>query len=99
MSQEPEILFKNEVALARLMSLAPNEIGQRHYHSCVVETVVCTAGRMAFYAEGQQPIELSPGQQVVVSSPIPHHVANLGHEVAHYILLQAGGAYDFLVVK
>jgi len=98
MSQEPEILFKSETVLARLMTLAANEIGQKHYHSCLFETVICTEGKMALCAEGREPVALSPGQQASVSSPQPHHVQNLGPEMARYILVQAGGAYDFLPV-
>lgn len=98
MSQEPKILFKSETVLVRLMTLAANDIGQRHYHSRLFETVICTEGKMALYVSDREPVELSSGQQASVPSPQPHHVQNLGHEVARYILVQAGGAYDFLPV-
>ena len=98
MSQEPKILFKSETVLVRLMTLAANEIGQRHYHSRLFETVICTEGKMALCANDRDPVELSPGQQASVPSPQPHHVQNLGREVARYILVQAGGDYDFLPI-
>lgn len=96
MSEEPKILFKSETVLARLMTLAANEIGQRHYHSRLFETVICTEGKMMVCAGDDEPVALSPGQQASVSAPQAHHVQNLGPEVARYILVQAGGAYDFL---
>lgn len=98
MSQEPEILFKSETVLVRLMTLAANEIGQRHYHSNLFETIICTEGKMALCAGEREPVELSPGQQASVPSPQPHHVQNLSSGVTRYILVQAGGAYDFLPV-
>lgn len=99
MSQEPKILFENEAVLVRLMTLAPNEIGQKHYHSRLSETVICTEGTMALHAGDHQSVELSPGQQASVPSRQPHHVQNLGQEIARYIILQTGGAYDFLLVE
>jgi len=98
MSQEPKLLFKSESVLVRLMTLAPSEIGQKHYHSCLFETVICTEGRMALHVDDRQSVELSSGEQASVSPPQPHHVQNLGREVARYILVQAGGTYDFHTV-
>jgi len=99
MSQDPEVLFKSEKVLMRMMTLAANEIGQRHYHSRLCETIICTEGKMILCAGDRKPLELSPGQQASVPSPQPHHVQNLGEELARYILVQAGGAYDFLPVS
>jgi quercetin dioxygenase-like cupin family protein len=98
MSQKSVILFKSETVLVRLMTLDPHEIGQKHYHSHIADTQVCVEGRMALCVDDEQPVELLPGQQASVSSPHPHYVQNLGAEIARYILLQTGGAYDFLPV-
>lgn len=99
MSQQPTILFENDVVLVRLMTLAPNEIGQKHYHSRVSETVICTEGTMALHADDHQSVELSRGQQASVPPQQPHHVQNLGLKIARYIIIQTGGAYDFLLVE
>lgn len=98
MSKNPEILFKSETVLIRLMTLSANEIGQRHYHSSVFETVICTEGEMALCVSNQAAVELLPGQQTSIHSPQPHHVQNRRQEVARYILVQVGEAYDFLPV-
>ncbi|MGE3298708.1 MAG: cupin domain-containing protein [Porticoccaceae bacterium] len=98
MSQKPEILFQSEAVLVRLMTLAPNEIGQRHYHTCLFETVICTEGMIALHVDERQPAALSEGEQASVSPPQAHHLQNLGREEARYILVQAGGAYDFLPI-
>jgi quercetin dioxygenase-like cupin family protein len=98
MSQEPELLLKSEMVLVRLMTLPVNEIGQRHYYSHLFETIICTEGKMALCAGEREPVALSFGQQASVPSPQPHHVQNLSPGVARYILIQTGGAYDFLPV-
>src|SRR3546814_20949199 len=53
-------------------------IGQRHYHSRLFETVICTEGKMALCASDREQVELSPGQQASVPSHHPHHVQKLG---------------------
>lgn len=99
MPEKPEILFKSDAVLVRLMTLAPNEIGQKHYHTCLSETVICVHGEIALFVGGEeQPVVLSPGQQASVSSPHPHWLQNRGSAPARYVLAQSGGAYDFLPV-
>lgn len=97
MSLEPETLFKTSEALVRLMALAPDEVGTKHYHSCLFETVICVEGEIALFVAGNDHSQvLLPGQQASVPSPLAHWLENRRPTPSRYILAQNGGAYDFM---
>ena len=97
MPPEPETLFETNEVLVRLMALAPYEIGKKHYHSYLFETVICVEGEIALFIVGNDRSQvLLPGQQASVPSPLAHWLENRRPTLARYILAQSGGAYDFL---
>ena len=92
-----ETLVKTPEVLVRLMDLTPGEIGKKHYHSQLFETVICVEGEIALYSDGNdEPILLLPGHQASVPSPVPHWLENRGITPAKYVLAQSGGSYDFV---
>ncbi len=99
MSDAPQVLFKSDAVLVRLMTLQANEIGQKHYHSHLFETIICVKGEITLFVAGaERPTVLFPGQQASVASPHHHWVQNNGATPAQYVLAQNGGNYDFVPV-
>ena len=96
MSEELEVLFKTDAVLVRLMALQGNEIGQKHYHSYLDETVVCVEGQIELHVAGEQGYLLIPGQRGHVAPRLAHWVRNNEPVPAKYLLVQSGGSYDFL---
>lgn len=79
------------------MTLEPHEVGQNHRHSQLFEAVIGAVGEIVFFIDGQaQPMLLLPGQQASVDSPQAHGLENHGDEPAQYVLVQNGGADDFV---
>ncbi|PKM06203.1 MAG: hypothetical protein CVV14_13480 [Gammaproteobacteria bacterium HGW-Gammaproteobacteria-4] len=99
MNSEPEVLFTNDVALVRLMALQPHEVGVRHFHTALSETVICVEGEILMFVAGTEaPTVLAPGQHATVSRLIPHWLENRSSAIAKYVLAQNGGTYDFCVM-
>lgn len=99
MSEEVEVLFRTDAVLVRLMVLNGNEIGQKHYHSYLDETVVCVEGRIELHVVEDQQCVLLPGQRGHVAPGRSHWLQNNEPVPAKYLLVQSGGSYDFLVVR
>jgi quercetin dioxygenase-like cupin family protein len=96
---EPEVLFKSAAVLVRLVTLGPHEVGQKHYHSNLLETVICVQGEITLFIAGaERPTVLLPGHQASVPSRQAHWLENRSPVSAQYILAQSGGAYDFMPV-
>ncbi len=99
MNSEPELLFKNDAALVRLMALQPHEVGIKHFHTALFETVICVEGEILMFVAGcDAPTVLAPGQHASVSRLVPHWLENRSAAIAKYVLAQNGGTYDFCVV-
>jgi len=100
MADFEQILFQSDIALVRLMELGPHEIGEKHLHSELFETVVCIEGEISmFVANGKSPKVLRPGTQASVAALLPHWLQNNSGTPAKYLLVQNGGAYDFCLVS
>ena len=100
MRSELEVLFRNDVVLVRLMALQANEVSPKHYHTQLLESVICVDGKiMAFTSEKVAPVVLAPGQSVSFPPLHVHWLENNGDSTAKYVLTQSGGAYDFCEVE
>jgi quercetin dioxygenase-like cupin family protein len=98
--KEVEVIAKTDFLRVRIMSLAPRETTERHYHTEVTDDVFCLTGRIVVRVnEPGEDYELSPGQRCRIKTGRIHRVENLGDEEASYLLVQGVGTYDFNAVK
>lgn len=97
MSKPMATLVETENVLVRLMTLSPMETGPRHFHTEIVEYVVCLSGKIA--VAGENPAEavtiLCPGQSTVIHQGTTHRIRNVEDGDSQYLLTQSGGHYDF----
>ena len=94
---DPVVLFESDAVRVRLMMLRPNEIGRKHYHSSVEETVLCVEGEIELNVVGEGERVLLAGQKHQVPPRRAHWLRNTQSMPAKYVLVQNGGSYDFLV--
>jgi quercetin dioxygenase-like cupin family protein len=95
-SDAPQVLHASDAALVRILSLAPHEIGRAHHHRTMTETIVCLEGTISLFVAGREPQSLATGMQTQVEPLVKHHVRNDAALPARYLLVQSGGAYDFI---
>ncbi|SER02506.1 Cupin domain-containing protein [Amphritea atlantica] len=89
-------LIKMEGARVARISLAPGEISPNHYHTEVVENVVCLAGKLEIRFDDSSKTEvLVPGNIYEIKPEEPHFLINLCDSTSEYLLVQKG-AYDFV---
>ena len=83
----------------REFTVAPGEEEPWHYHTEVTDWCYCLEGavlaetRNASGAVFSRP--LAPGQSCRIEPGTVHRLANGGDKTCRYLLLQAGGQYDF----
>ncbi len=99
MHSELDVLFKSDVALVRLMALKPHEVGKKHFHTELFETVICVEGEISMFVVGSEPKVIIAGQQASIAALKPHWLQNNNGAPATYLLAQSGGAYDFCPVS
>ena len=72
------------------------ETSPRHFHSNVVENVICLSGRIALhFGEDDESVVLSPGQRYELAAGTTHRLVNADPRPSTYLLVQ-NGAYDFV---
>jgi len=76
--------------------LAPDSEGEVHFHSSATEQCVCLQGQLQVILNGDSRHSLSPGGKLVIPAGIEHQVINTGDEPGRYLVIQHGGAYDFI---
>jgi len=76
--------------------LAPNSAGEVHSHSFATEQCVCLQGQLQIILNGDSRHSLSPGGKLVIPSRVEHQVINTDNESVRYLVVQYGGAYDFI---
>jgi quercetin dioxygenase-like cupin family protein len=76
--------------------LAANSEGVLHSHSSVTEYCVCLQGQFRIMLNGDSRHSLSPGGKLVIPAGVEHQVINTGNEPGRYLVIQYGGAYDFI---
>lgn len=80
--------------------VAPGEEVPRHYHTAMTDWCYCLEGVVAAEiaeAGEQEPrrLVLHPGDSCRIDAGLVHRLANGGSGRCRYLLVQAGGKYDF----
>ena len=92
-----DLIKTNDARVARI-SLEPREISPAHYHSSVIENVVCLSGEIAIKIGANNDWHrLAPGQLIEVTQQVEHHLMNPSKSKSEYLLVQKG-EYDFVPV-
>jgi len=89
------IIHADNVRVAEF-ELAPNSEGEVHAHSSATEQCVCLQGQLQIIINSDSRHSLSPGGKVVIPAGVEHQVINTGSEPGRYLVVQYGGAYDFI---
>jgi mannose-6-phosphate isomerase-like protein (cupin superfamily) len=85
----------------REFTVAPGEEVPWHYHTEVTDWCYCLEGVVAAQTRDRaEPAavttaRLTPGQSCRIDAGTVHRLANAGDVVCRYLLVQAGGQYDF----
>lgn len=94
--KEIESIFNTDSVRIRVMSLAPREVAEWHYHSEVTDDITCLAGAILVRTmEPDEKVQLSPGKRCQIKVRRVHQLENLGDAEASYFLAQGVGKYDF----
>jgi len=84
---------------ARLFTLAPGETIPWHFHSAVTDWYFVLAGTLSI--ETRAPAdrrELAIGETYHIAPKTAHLISNRSNADTRFLLVQGGGAYDFLRV-
>ena len=91
-------LIKMEGARVARIALEPGEISPNHYHTDVVENIVCLAGELEIKYDSSNKTEvLVPGNIFEIKPKEPHCLINLSSSISEYLLVQKG-IYDFVQI-
>jgi quercetin dioxygenase-like cupin family protein len=89
----------------REFSVAPGEEVPWHYHTEVTDWCYCLEGVVAAQTRGRTATgkttlrRLQPGQSCRIEAGTVHRLTSGGDSVCRYLLVQAGGKYDFNKVE
>jgi quercetin dioxygenase-like cupin family protein len=76
--------------------LAPDSDGVVHSHSSATEQCICLQGQLQVILNGDSRYSLSPGGKLVIPAGIEHRISNTCSQTGRYLVVQYGGAYDFI---
>jgi len=93
-------LIKTKDARVARITLRPGEKSAKHYHSSVIENVVCLDGRVEIREDenDSKVIVLNPGQIHELPPGVNHYLVNMSESDVEYLLIQKGN-YDFVPVN
>jgi len=98
--QQVHLVVKGEDIQVREFTVAPDENIPWHYHTAVTDWCYCLEGTVS--AETRNPETagisvqyLKTGESCRIDAGVIHRLANGGTGVCRYLLVQAGGRYDF----
>ena len=98
--QESEVIFKTDAVRVRIMSLAPREVADWHYHTEVTDDIFCLTGMIVVRKkEPEEENKLNPGGRSRIKPGKIHQLENLTDKEATYLLVQGLGKYDFNVIQ
>lgn len=89
-------LFRSDDVRIREIELEPGEAGPWHRHSQVTDFIWTLGGVIAVDRRGRPPLRLEQGDRARVEVGDLHRVANAASAASTYLLVQVGGAYDFI---
>lgn len=99
MNDRDEVILETGDVRVRILVLDAGQATAWHFHSQVIDRMLCLQGRIVIEYQGpQERIELCSGGRCEVAVERVHRVVNPGSEVAKYLLVQGVGRYDFNVV-
>ena len=97
--KETEVILKTDDIRVRIMSLAPREITDWHYHTQVTDHIFSLTGTIIVRMQNpDSEIRLAPGERSLVETGRIHRLENGVDFEASYLLIQGVGKYDFNVV-
>ncbi|HEY9447086.1 MAG TPA: cupin domain-containing protein [Burkholderiales bacterium] len=98
--QQVHLVVKSGDIQVREFTVAPGEDIPWHYHTAVTDWCYCLEGIVS--AETRNPethgVSVQPlktGESCRIDAGIVHRLANGGKDLCRYLLVQAGGRYDF----
>ena len=77
------------------LTLGPGRALPGHHHAALVDVFYCLEGWLVVDMGGEEH-ELRPGGVITVPPGTDHRPRNAGKAPVRFLLIQAGGAYDFL---
>lgn len=90
-----EVLAKSDSLLVREYVYAPGEAAPWHRHTAMTDLTYCISGAVDVDTrEGTQ--TLRPGDRATTPPGQAHRLINRGATDCRLLLVQTGGAYDFL---
>ena len=93
--QREDIVFTDEARVSSI-DLDCGEESPWHFHSEVIENIICLNGQIKVqHGKQGEFVVLSPGQRYEVPPKVVHNLVNLRDETSTYLLIQKG-AYDFV---
>ncbi len=75
----------------------PGAAGEVHLHTAATECCICLCGRVQIKTGSGTVHALSAGDKVGIAAGESHQVINPGATPSRYLVVQYGGAYDFVV--
>jgi quercetin dioxygenase-like cupin family protein len=85
-----------EGARVARITLEPGEVSPNHYHTEVVENIVCLVGEIEIkFDSGNKTEVLVPGKLFEINPKQPHYLINPSSSISEYLLIQKG-IYDFV---
>ena len=98
------LVAKGEGVQVREMEVAISEEVPWHFHSEITDYCYCLKGtvRVELAGETEQSattLLLSPGEKCIIPPNCRHRITCAAEDVATYLLIQAGGKYDFNLIK
>jgi quercetin dioxygenase-like cupin family protein len=98
--QESEVIVKTNNVRVRIMTLAPQEIADWHYHTQVTDDIFCLTGMILVRTQDPaEEVQLVPGQRCQIKIGRVHQLENLNNNEATYLLVQGIGKYDFNMIN
>lgn len=92
-----DLIKESEARVARI-TLESEEVSPRHYHTEVIENLVCLTGRIKVIGHvNDNGIILMAGQSCEIAPKEHHHIVNMRNSQSEYLLIQKG-KYDFVPV-
>jgi mannose-6-phosphate isomerase-like protein (cupin superfamily) len=89
------LVHTKDVRVAEL-EMAPNSACEAHTHTSATEQCVCLHGQLIITIEGGFEQHLSPGEKIEIPAGAEHQIINPGLDPSRYMVIQYGGAYDFV---
>jgi len=92
-------LIKTDEARVSRICLEAGEISPTHYHSNVIESIVCLSGEIeVVLGSSNDPNILKPGHLIEIQPLVGHHLINRVNSTSEYLLVQKG-SYDFVPIN